>query len=187
MPDSIIKANNISALDGGGVGLPDGSISNPSMKFTNSPLTGLYRPSANQLGLVTNGIERLRIDSNGQVSSVIPNGNTLYNGFMCRAWVLYDAINNSIYSNGNVSSVTRNSNGNFTITFLNPMPDVNYSPVINFSPDTSANYYSNSTQLYHNGTGYNIEIPLIGSFRFVTLNHGLIPYNPKYVSVAVFR
>ena len=35
MPDSIIKADNISSLSGGGIGFPDGNSSNPSMKFTN--------------------------------------------------------------------------------------------------------------------------------------------------------
>ena len=43
MPDSIIKADNISSLSGGGVGFPDGSVSSPSMKFTNDGDTGLYR------------------------------------------------------------------------------------------------------------------------------------------------
>lgn len=55
MPDSIIKADNISSLSGGGVGFPDGSISNPSMKFTNDGDTGLYRIGANTIGISSNG------------------------------------------------------------------------------------------------------------------------------------
>jgi len=152
MPDSIIKADNISSLSGGGIGFPDGSISNPSMKFTNSSTTGLYRPSANQLGLVTNGVERLRIDSNGQVSSVIPNGITLYNQFMCRAWVNFDGtrnVDNSgsstngqpvfIRGSGNISSVTKNATGDYTINFLVGMPDANYS-VCGASDNLSSSY-----------------------------------------------
>jgi hypothetical protein len=55
MPDSIIKADNISSLSGGGVGFPDGSVSNPSMKFTNDSDTGLYRIGSNTIGIASNG------------------------------------------------------------------------------------------------------------------------------------
>jgi len=55
MPDSIIKADNISSLSGGGIGFPDGSVSNPSMKFTNDGDTGLYRIGNNTIGIASNG------------------------------------------------------------------------------------------------------------------------------------
>jgi hypothetical protein len=55
MPDSIIKADNISSLSGGGVGFPDGSVSSPSMKFTNDGDTGLYRIGNNTIGIASNG------------------------------------------------------------------------------------------------------------------------------------
>ena len=55
MPDSIIKADNISSLSGGGVGFPDGSVSNPSMKFTNDGDTGLYRIGSNTIGISSGG------------------------------------------------------------------------------------------------------------------------------------
>lgn len=68
MPDSVIKADNISSLSGGGVGFPDGSVSNPSLKFTNDGDTGLYRIGSNTIG----------ISSNGQKVGEIGNG---YGGF----------------------------------------------------------------------------------------------------------
>jgi len=55
MPDSIIKADNISSLSGGGIGFPDGSVSNPSLKFTNDGDTGLYRIGNNTIGIASNG------------------------------------------------------------------------------------------------------------------------------------
>ena len=55
MPDSIIKADNISSLSGGGIGFPDGSVSNPSLKFTNDSDTGLYRIGSNTIGIASNG------------------------------------------------------------------------------------------------------------------------------------
>lgn len=55
MPDSIIKANNISSLSGGGIGFPDGSVSSPSLNFTNDGDTGLYRIGNNTIGISSNG------------------------------------------------------------------------------------------------------------------------------------
>lgn len=47
-------------------------------------------------------------------------------GFLPRAWVQYDATDNSITGSGNVSSVTDNATGDFTMNFTNAMPDANY-------------------------------------------------------------
>ena len=52
------------------------------------------------------------------------SGNTV--GFLPRAWVQYDATDNSITGSGNVSSVTDNATGDFTMNFTNAMPDANY-------------------------------------------------------------
>lgn len=61
MPDSVIKVDNISSLTGNavnvtsGVTIPDGSVSNPSIKFTNDGDTGLYRIGANTIGVASSG------------------------------------------------------------------------------------------------------------------------------------
>ena len=47
-------------------------------------------------------------------------------GFLPRAWVQYDATDNSITGSGNVSSVTDNATGDFTMNFTTAMPDANY-------------------------------------------------------------
>jgi len=51
-------------------------------------------------------------------------------GTLCRAWVNYKGTSTqSIRASFNVSSVTYNSTGNYTINFTNAMIDVNYSAV----------------------------------------------------------
>jgi hypothetical protein len=76
MPDSIIKADNISSLNGGGVGFPDGSVSSPSMKFTNDLDTGLYRIGNNTIGIASNGAKVGEIGSNygGFTGGIIQTG-----------------------------------------------------------------------------------------------------------------
>ena len=51
-------------------------------------------------------------------------------GTLCRAWVNFNGSSGAsptIKASFNVSSVTRNSTGNYTIVFTNAMSDVNYS------------------------------------------------------------
>ena len=47
--------------------LPNGTVSAPSLTFTNDTNTGLYRIGADNLGFSTGGTERLRINADGQV------------------------------------------------------------------------------------------------------------------------
>jgi hypothetical protein len=49
--------------------------------------------------------------------------------YACRAWVNFDgttATPSTIRASGNVSSVTKNSTGNYTANFTTAMPDANY-------------------------------------------------------------
>jgi len=63
--------------DGSNSALGLGSVSNCSLKFEGDPNTGLISPSADNISLVTGGVSRLTIDSNGSVT--IP-GNVTING-----------------------------------------------------------------------------------------------------------
>jgi hypothetical protein len=71
--------------------------------------------------------ERFRISSDGSFSSVIPGGSTLYPRFGCRAWVNFNGSGGGIRASGNVSSVTVNTTGNYTINFSTAMVDANFS------------------------------------------------------------
>ena len=54
--------------DGSNAALALGSVSNCSLKFSGDSNTGLISPSADNISLVTGGVSRLTIDSNGAVS-----------------------------------------------------------------------------------------------------------------------
>jgi hypothetical protein len=71
--------------------------------------------------------ERFRISSTGAQSSVIPGGSTLYPQFGCRAWVNFNGTGTvAIRASGNVSSITDNGSGLYTMNFTTAMPDANY-------------------------------------------------------------
>jgi hypothetical protein len=54
--------------------------------------------------------------------------NSFMPAFMCRAWVNFNGTSTvAIRGSGNVSSITDNGTGDYTVNFANAMPDVNYS------------------------------------------------------------
>ncbi len=105
--------------------------------------------------------------------------------FGCRAWVNFNGTGTvAINGSGNVSSVTDNGVGDYTINFAVAMPDTNYCPVFgqNVITAQSAAY---QIGVYTNGIG---SAPLlksttqlrIGSLRETT-------YDAYEVNVAIFR
>lgn len=51
--------------------------------------------------------------------------------YLARAWVNFNGTGTvAIRASGNVSSITDNGTGLYTVNFTNPMPDVNWSGVI---------------------------------------------------------
>ena len=61
--------------DGSNSALALGSVTNCSLKFQGDANTGLISPSADSISLVTGGVSRLTIDSNGAVT--IPGNVTI--------------------------------------------------------------------------------------------------------------
>jgi hypothetical protein len=123
--------------------------------------------------------ERMRISSNGQQQSVIPGGTTLYPEYKCRAWVNFNGTGTvAIRASGNVSSITDNGTGNYTVNFTTAMPDADYSTLVaassigsNTSVDTWANGYVFTT------TSVRIEVE----------SNSSAAVDRDHVSVAIFR
>lgn len=94
--------------------LPSGSVSAPGVSFTSDDNTGLYNPAPDNLGFVTAGTEKLRVDGSGQQSSVVPGGTTLLPLFGCRAWVNFHGVQSGTLTytiSGNTVTVTQSSHG----------------------------------------------------------------------------
>jgi hypothetical protein len=77
-----------------------------------------------------------RIESTGQLWNTYESDvgtdyrTTLHRGYMARAWVNFDGTGTvAIRASGNVSSITDNGVGNYTVNFTTAMPDVNYSAI----------------------------------------------------------
>jgi len=67
----------------------------------------------------------------------VPSGSAP--SYTCRAWVNFDGTGTvAIRASGNVSSITDNSTGNYTINFTTAMPDGNYVVIASSTTDLAA-------------------------------------------------
>lgn len=146
---------------------------------TTGPSNGqvIYNPSTNTMDFVTGGTGRARINSVGQRSTVIPSGSaTYYPAYDCRAWVNFNGTGAvAIRASGNVSSITDNGTGNYTVNFSTAMPDASYavSGFANYAASsapaglvTYGSGYSPSTSAVQIGvgnstTGTGIDVPYV--------------------------
>ena len=83
----------------------------------------------------------------------------------CRAWVNFNGGSAAIRASGNVSSITRNSTGNYTVNFTTAMPDTNYSQHIHAFPETT------SAGGYGAGSYRGTQQKTTSLFRFATVNY----------------
>ena len=103
--------------------------------------------------------------------------------FGARAWCVFDgtvAGTNAPTAGGNVTSVTRNGVGDYTINFTTALPDGNYAPTISYGMENAA-----KTAIIGTTTAI---APTTTALRFSTHSSatGTI-LDTKLIAVAIFR
>lgn len=169
----------------------DTTANTPVISFTGDTNTGIGRSAADTIDLITNGNSRFRIESTGQIKAVYEStfgtdyNTQLDNGYLCRAWVNFNGTSTVAFrASGNVSSITDNGTGDYTLNFANPMPDVNYctTGATGSDPGTGAGWLAPN----RNGiTGANVP-NTVGSVRVNSIFNGNAS-DQINVQVAVFR
>jgi hypothetical protein len=98
--------------------------------------------------------------------------------YACRAWVNFNGQGTvAIRASGNVSSITDNGTGEYTVNFTSAMSDTNYSIVVSSGLNSSADY-SVSGSASSSISSANIE---------TATGTGAARSDRAYNSVAVFR
>lgn len=122
--------------------------------------------------------ERARIKSTGdfQFNSGYGSVATAYG---CRAWVNFDGTGTvAIRASGNVSSITDNGTGDYTVNFTTAMPDVNYSFALS---GQSSNY----VYVQADAGG---QTPTTTTFRMKSLDASTASATDRtYISAVFFR
>lgn len=123
--------------------------------------------------------------STAATAPVFKDGNGTQIGTLCRAWVNFNGTGTvAINASFNVSSITDNGTGDYTVNFTNAMPDANYS----FVAVCSASYSASNTMTNIATNGSTTEsAPSTTAMRFTNSGWNGTEYDAKYVSVAVFR
>jgi hypothetical protein len=161
-----------------GIAGVDGSASTPAVQGTDTN-TGVYF-GADTISFSEGGALVGQFDSsaNFQFNSGYGSVATAYG---CRAWVNFNGSGTvAIRASGNVTSITDNGTGDYTVNFTNAMPDANYVVL-------GLGYAATSD----NSTLRGIEqrgAPTTGSARIMTFNGiNAVAYDGDYVNVAIFR
>jgi len=89
------------------------------------------------LAFGTAGTERARIDSSGNLKFNSGFG-SVATAYGCRAWVNFNGTGTvAIHASGNVSSITDNGTGDYTVNYTTGMPDTSYVGAGSGQADTS--------------------------------------------------
>jgi hypothetical protein len=115
------------------------------------------------------------------------SGNINFNGWLnddgsenykCRAWVNFNGTSTvAIRASGNVSSITDNGPGYYTVNFTTAMPDANYSACCSGRNSASTTLPMVSSAVSFSTTSCNL--------RFLTVSNA--DQDSDFVSAAIFR
>ena len=133
--------------------------------------TYIGNTGASVVRFIQGSSERARIDTSGnfQFNSGYGSVATAYG---CRAWVNFNGTGTvAIRASGNVTSITDNGTGNYTVNFTNALPDANY-----------AITYSDISW----GLAWQ-EVLTTSSFKVIPYNSSFAVQDVSNIWIAVFR
>ncbi|CAB4139970.1 hypothetical protein UFOVP397_6 [uncultured Caudovirales phage] len=108
-----------------GISGTDGSAATPAVQGTDTN-TGIYFPGNDRIAFAEGGVQVGEFDASGNFQFNSGYG-SVATAFGCRAWVNFNGTGTvAIRASGNVSSITDNGTGDYTVNFTNAMPDANY-------------------------------------------------------------
>lgn len=128
-----------------------------------------------------NAVQRAAIDSSGNLQFNSGYGSVAI-AYGCRAWVNFNGTGTvAIRASGNVTSITDNGTGDYTVNFTTAMPDANFSAVATVSRLSPENENFPSTV----GTG---RSPTTSTVRLHCRNYASASLEDSpNVNVAIFR
>ena len=118
--------------------------------------------------------------STAATAPVFKDGNGTQIGTLCRAWVNFNGTGTvAIRGSFNVSSITDNGTGDYTINFTTAMPDANYS--ISGAVQANSTPTASGWQVL-----YNLAAPTTTACRIGT-GSSASGTDCAYINVAIFR
>ena len=156
------------------------------------------------LALQTAGVTGLSIDASQKVtfansltsptlvtptidSAQVPTVSGTAPLYMCRAWVNFNGTGTvAIRASGNVSSITDNGVGDYTVNFTTAMPDANYSVTGTSGGTTTYSDYS-CIQVLNSLTAQTTALVRLDSRLFTSATAAMVHYDSAYMYAQIFR
>jgi len=140
-----------------------------------------YNHTSNYLAFTANASERMRIDSSGNLLFNSGYG-SVATAYGCRAWVNFNGTGTvAIRGSANVSSLTDNGAGNYSVNYTTAMPDANYAGLATCRRSAAYTLYGNATFLPTSTSAGQVCTGIEDSYS------GEIPNDSEWVHVAIFR
>ena len=176
-PDALLTVNTVASFGAG-------SVSTPSIAAQGDLNTGIYFPGADRIGFAEGGVQVGEFDasSNFKFNSGYGSVATAYG---CRAWVNFNGTGVvAIRASGNVTSITDNGTGDYTVNFTTAMPDANYSSVAGCAKNDGNNDGNHTAQV----GGYSGALQTSSACRIRTVYiTGFTSQDSPQVTFAAFR
>jgi hypothetical protein len=155
-----------------------GTASAPAITTTGDTNTGIFFSAADTIDFSEGGAAVGQFDSSGNFKFNSGYG-SVATAYGCRAWVNFNGTGTpAIRASGNVTSITDNGTGDYTVNFTTAMPDANYSTVGTSSFDTGT----------IGGDLVNTRATVSSGVDVVnTLSTTNGKRDPEFISVAIFR
>jgi hypothetical protein len=168
------KVLEVNGTSGAYIALKQGGTEYGNIYNNSTDGTTISAAGARNIILQTNAAERMRIDSSGNLLFNSGYG-SVATAYGCRAWVNFNGTGTpAIRASGNVSSITDNGTGDYTVNFTTAMPDANYA--------VCGSAFGNVVHLIMSTEG----TPSTTAIRVVTSNTVAVGDN-SVVAVAIFR
>jgi hypothetical protein len=181
---TLTNANITTANITGVATFSTGSAALPSITTAGDPDTGIYFPSANTIGFTRGGVEVGRFDSNSANANFQFNSGfgSVATAYGCRAWVNFNGTGTpAIRASGNVSSITDNGTGEYTVNFTTAMPDANYSVT---GTCNNSSFFTDTLEPENYATS---TIKVNTYSRGSSSTGASATYDMTFVNVAIFR
>jgi hypothetical protein len=151
-----------------------GTAALPAITTTGDTNTGIFFSAADTIDFAEGGAAVGQFDSSANFKFNSGYG-SVATAYGCRAWVNFNGTGTvAIRASGNVTSITDNGTGDYTVNFTTAMPDANFSAVA-------------TRTLISSSTGFTTEIASLATGSVKVLSRETSMVDPATFCVSVFR
>jgi hypothetical protein len=156
-----------------------GTAALPAITTTGDTNTGIFFSAADTIDFAEGGTACGQFDSSSNFKFNSGYG-SVATAYGCRAWVNFNGTGTvAIRASGNVTSITDNGTGDYTVNFTTAMPDANYA-IVGIS-NAAAN--TGKVVMWSGGTAPTVS--LVRIFNDIASN--LTGQDSSIMNIAIFR